>query len=140
MQAIIERGYTVLSPASFAALASSDVETLDGLRAAWNDLPADAYLRDGGRYRKRRHASYLVRVDGVEPVAQRAHWQPIEYNALHGGLERWFAPIEASVAAQPAWTAMLRGLAQVATVLRRSGAAPWYCEAHQFRIDTTDGI
>ena len=31
----------------------------------------------------------------VRLVPQRAHWQPIEYNALHGGLERWFEPIEA---------------------------------------------
>ena len=40
--------------------------------------------------------------------------------------------------AQPGWNALLRWTAAVAGALR--GAQPWYVEAHQFRIDTTDGI
>ena len=39
-------------------------------------------------------------------VPQRAHWQPIEYNALHGGIERWFEPIEA---ARPRSAGVARG-------------------------------
>ena len=38
----------------------------------------------------------------------------------------------------PAWRQLLAGLGQVASALK--GARPWYTEAHQFRIDTTDGI
>ena len=53
--------------------------------------------------------------------------------------ERWFEPIEPAVVASPAWQ---RGAARawrgLASALR--GAQPWYVEAHQFRIDTTDGI
>ena len=71
-------------------------------------------------------------------VAQRPHWQPIEYNALHGGLERWFEPISDAVLAAPAWNRMLRAFAGLASALK--GSQPWFVEAHQFRIDTTDGI
>jgi hypothetical protein len=71
-------------------------------------------------------------------MPQRAHWQPIEYNALHGGLERWFEPIDVAVLATPAWRRMLLSFAAMASQLK--GAQPWFVEAHQFRIDTSDGI
>ena len=68
----------------------------------------------------------------------RAHWQPVEYNALHGGLERWFEPMDPALVAQPVWARLLRGIAAQCSALK--GAQPWFVEAHQFRIDTTDGI
>jgi hypothetical protein len=40
--------------------------------------------------------------------------------------------------AQPAWARLLLALADVSSALK--GAQPWFVEAHQFRIDTTDGI
>jgi hypothetical protein len=131
-------GRAVLSPAGLRALLAARAAELDALRPAWDDLPADAYLRDGGRYRRRRHASYVVRGDALEPVPHRAHWQPLEYNALHGGLERWFEPIDAAVASAPIWTRLLCGIGRLCSTL--DGAQPWFVEAHQFRIDTTDGI
>ena len=74
----------------------------------------------------------------------RAHWQPVEYNALHGGMQRWFEPVLADTATQPAWHQLMAWLARVTSGLKDDGAgrstAPWYLEAHQFRIDTTDGI
>ena len=136
--AIAERGEAVLAPEGLAAWSGVALADLERLRGSWEDLPADAYLRDGGRYRRRRHASFVVEDGVVRPVAQRAHWQPLEYNALHGGLERWFAPIDAAVTSAPAWTGLLAAFASLCSSLR--GAQPWYTEAHQFRIDTTDGI
>jgi hypothetical protein len=53
-------------------------------------------------------------------------------------MQRWFEPMTPDVVAQPAWESLLRWLAQVASALR--GARDWFVEAHQFRIDTTDGI
>ena len=113
-------------------------EQLDALAPSWDDLPPDEFLRDGGRYRHRRHACYLVGDGTVEPVPRRAHWQPVEYNALHGGMQRWFEPIEAGVVAQPAWTQMLVALARLFSQLRDTPR--WHVEAHQFRIDTAGGI
>ena len=136
--ALAARGHAVLAPHEFARFAGTTLPALDALRPAWDALPLDAHLRDGGRYRRRRHASFVVDGAEIRLVAQRAHWQPLEYNALHGGLERWFEPIEAAVVAQPAWRGMLLAFAALASQLK--GDQPWYVEAHQFRIDTTDGI
>ena len=136
--AIGGQGHAVLAPAEFGRFVNAGTAELDALRPSWDDLPPDAHLRDGGRYRRRRHASFIVDGDAVRLVRQRGHWQPVEYNALHGGLERWFEPITAAVMAMPAWRAILIAFAALASRLR--GAQPWFVEAHQFRIDTTDGI
>ena len=138
MSVLREQGHAVMSPASLSELLRTPLTDLMALNPSWNDLPPDAYLRDGGRYRKRRHACFVVDGDVVLAAPHRAHWQPVEYNALHGGLQRWFEPIKAAVVAQPAWTPLLRALAAVCSQLK--GGQPWFVEAHQFRIDTIDGI
>ncbi|HET9645397.1 MAG TPA: 2OG-Fe dioxygenase family protein, partial [Burkholderiaceae bacterium] len=86
------RGYSVLDAEGFGRLAGVQRDELEALRPFWNDLPPDAYLRDGGRYRRRRHSCFVVDGGQVVQVPHRAHWQPVEYNALHGGIERWFEP------------------------------------------------
>lgn len=106
--------------------------------ALWNDLPPDCYLRDGGHYRHRRHGSCIVAGPEVHAVPHRAHWQPLQYNALHGGMERWFEPLPGTLLADPAWPRLLTGLAQAAEMLH--GPARWFCEAHLLRIDTAGGI
>ncbi len=136
--ALAVRGHALLAPDAFARFAGATLDELDALRPSWNTLPPDAHLRDGGHYRRRRHASCVVEGGSVRLVPQRAHWQPVEYNALHGGIERWFEPIDAAVLAAPAWQRMLVSFAVLAS--ERQGKQPWYVEAHQFRIDTTDGI
>lgn len=131
----------------YAALASPDFERLTGvqarefnaLEAAWNDLPADAWLRDGGKYRFRRHASLWV--EGAEVILQphRAHFQPVDYNALHGGLHRMFEPMHPATLAQKAMHETLVALARTCDHLR-GARTKWFVEAHQFRIDTGDGL
>ena len=128
----------MLGPQGLADITATELAELDRLRLSWDDLPPDAYLRDGGRYRRRRHACFVVEGDTLRPVLHRAHWQPLEYNALHGGLERWFEPMRADLLAAPAWRHLLSALGRAASELR--GARPWFVEAHQFRIDTTGGI
>jgi hypothetical protein len=132
-------GFALLSPAQAAAALQLDVAALELLRGSWELLPRDEYLRDGGRYRFRRHGCYVQRPGAaLEAVAHRPHWQPTSYNALHGGLERWFAPIEPAVAAAAAWRQLLSALGELFTELRP--VSRWYIEAHQFRIDTSGGI
>ena len=135
---LADDGHAVLAPQGLAALVDVELAALDALRPDWNDLPLDAYLRDGGRYRRRRHANFVVRGAELTHVPHRAHWQPVEYNALHGGLERWFEPMRAEVIALPVWQRLLLALSAVCSAVK--GEQPWYVEAHQFRIDTTDGI
>ncbi|MEO8153002.1 MAG: 2OG-Fe dioxygenase family protein [Rhizobacter sp.] len=131
-------GQATISAAGLCALLACEPAALQALETSWDDLPPDAYLRDGGHYRRRRHACFVVEGDIVTQAPHRAHWQPVEYNALHGGLERWFEPIAPEIVAQPVWSQMLRVLSRCCSTIK--GAQPWYVEAHQFRIDTTDGI
>ena len=132
------QGYAVLDAAGVSDLVRVPLPQLQAWSALWSDLPPDAYLKDGGRYRRRRHASFIVDGARVTAVPHRAHWQPVSYNALHGGMERWFEPVQPALAGDPAWARLMAGLGRVASALK--GAQPWYGEAHQFRIDTTDGI
>ena len=137
-----QTGYAVLSPADVAAWSGCRLVDLQALAADWAALPPDDFLKDGGRYRRRRHACFEVVQGDVVQVPHRAHWQPLEYNALHGGMERWFAPMSPVTVAQPVWTQLLAALAGLSDAVFAGAEAPvrWFVEAHQFRIDTTDGI
>ena len=140
-QQLAAAGWAVLDAAALRAVAGSTGRAPPAwstLAQHWNDLPPDRYLRDGGRYRRRRHGSCVIDGGRCEPVAQRAHWQPVEYNALHGGIERWFEPLPLGLVADASWGTLLRTGATIADMLR--GPSRWHVEAHMFRIDTTDGI
>ncbi|HEY0767079.1 MAG TPA: 2OG-Fe dioxygenase family protein [Steroidobacteraceae bacterium] len=137
---LTDAGYALVPAAAACATLQLDLAGLDALRESWERLPRDAYLRDGGNYRWRRHSCFVqTPVAGLlEAVPHRPHWQPTSYNALHGGLTRWFEPVEAAVATAPAWRELLRSIGELFACLH---AAPrWFIEAHQFRIDTLSGI
>src|SRR4051812_41272852 len=104
------QGYAVLGADSVRQLANCGANELQALRPSWHDLPPDAYLKDGGHYRRRRHSCFVVNGNEVTLSPHRAHWQPLEYNALHGGMQRWFEPIEAHVVQSPAWLGLLRSV------------------------------
>ncbi|MDP3228760.1 MAG: 2OG-Fe dioxygenase family protein [Acidovorax sp.] len=142
-----QAGYAVLSPDGVAQWTGCDLTELMALNGDWVSLPPDDFLKDGGRYRRRRHACFVVQGSQVQQVPHRAHWQPVEYNALHGGMERWFAPMEPTTTAKPVWQQLMVALAGVSHSALPAGDAAaadaqltWFVEAHQFRIDTTDGI
>lgn len=137
-ETIKKQGFAVLSPQSVAQLSGASLDALDSLEQTWTNLAPDEYLKDGGRYRYRRHSSYIIHGEQISTVAHRAHWQPLSYNALHGGMHRWFEPVETQVSQSSAWQALLRFLGRVASELH--GEQTWFAEAHQFRIDTADGI
>ena len=69
--AMRDRGYAVLAPHDVARLAGCTVDELMALRARWNELEPDRYLKDGGHYRKRRHSSFIV--EGEHGIAAIAH-------------------------------------------------------------------
>ncbi len=135
---LAQQGYALMDARSVQQWLGLEPQALAALQPSWDDLPSDRYLKDGGRYRKRRHSCFVVDGGSVQQVPHRAHWQPVEYNALHGGMQRWFEPMDPAVAASAAFQRLLVQTAAVTSVLK--GAQTWYVEAHQFRIDTTDGI
>ena len=135
---LAQQGYAALSPQGVCELVGCTAAALDALRPGWSDLPSDRYLKDGGKYRRRRHSCFVVDGEHVQLVPHRAHWQPLEYNALHGGMQRWFEAMRAEVVQQAVWAQLLRWMGGLCSALR--ARQPWFVEAHQFRIDTTEGI
>ncbi len=135
-------GWAVVDAPTLATLCELPPTAFTAWLPHWPELPPDPHLRDGGRYRKRRHGCFRVSASGMAAVAHRPHWQPVEYNALHGGFERWFDPLPPALVADRAWARLLQGLARVADQLRGPDGAgsEWFVEAHPFRIDTEGGI
>ncbi len=134
------QGWALMPPSELMPWLGATESDLNRVHDSWSRLPPDNHLKDGGRYRKRRHSCFTLDVDGqaLTQVEHRAHWQPVEYNALHGGIERWFEPVEPSVCRHPAWQALLT---QLGVSLAQNLSTPtWYIEAHQFRVDTEGGI
>jgi hypothetical protein len=143
-QSLSQDGLSLLAPAALLdTLALTGPEwaaSWQQLSASWDHLPPDAHLKDGGHYRQRRHACFVqdLAANTLTQTPHRAHWQPTDYNALHGGFERWFHPVEPDVAQAVAWQQLLARLGHLFARVRP--AARWYIEAHQFRIDTANGV
>jgi hypothetical protein len=105
--------------------------------ASWNDLGADTYMADGGRYRKRRHAVFAVSADGVLRQPSQPHYQSRDYNTLNGGIERWFEPVADPIGSGEAMTTILTFCRTLFGMV--SPARVWHVEVHQFRIEARRG-
>jgi hypothetical protein len=107
--------------------------------ASWDDLGLDTYMADGGRYRKRRHAAFgAVAAEPLRRKPHQPHYQSRDYNALNGGIARWFAPVLPEIAAGPSMTTILE---TCRTVFERLAATrEWHIEVHQFRIEARSGV
>lgn len=138
-----QSGFALLRGTDVAHWCAASMEDLQDLAGTWDGLPADAYLLDGGRYRSRRHTCFEVLNEKARAVQHRAHWQPLEYNALHGGIERWFEPMTPSALANPALGQLLQAMGTLCEQVfpdPERARDSWFVEAHQFRIDTAGGI
>ncbi len=104
---------------------------------SWDDLGPDTYMADGGRYRKRRHAVFSVRAEGIVRRAAQPHYQSRDYNTLNGGIERWFEPVAESIGSGPVLTTVLTFCRDLFD--RVTPADAWHVEVHQFRIEARTG-
>jgi hypothetical protein len=107
----------------------------DAFAASWNRLELDTYMADGGRYRRRRHATFAAPAAGpIVRKPHRAHYQSLDYNPLHGGIERWFEPVEEALGAGPSLTTIL-SFCRGSFGALAPAVAEWHVEVHQFRIE-----
>jgi hypothetical protein len=121
-----------------ASLSARALDQLETFTASWNDLRVDEYMADRGRYRKRRHAVFEVAQDGrVSRLADQPHFQSLNYNAVNGGIARYFAPIDHQITESALFQELLGGFAKLVYPLA-SDVPKWFAEAHQFRIEPND--
>jgi len=127
----------VHAPAMAKALEQAGLSGWDSFARTWDDLGLDTYMADGGRYRKRRHAAFAVGAAGAVRKPDQPHYQSRDYNALNGGIARWFDPITPAAADSAAFQAILRTCHDLFDGL--TPAPAWHVEAHQFRIEARPG-
>lgn len=106
---------------------------------SWNRLEQDQYMADGGRYRKRRHATYAISGAGqrAQLMPYQPHYQTVDYNPLNGGVARYFAPILDDLHQSVTLAALLEFGSAVFRQI--TGNHQWHIELHQFRIEARDG-
>jgi hypothetical protein len=106
---------------------------------SWNLLEQDQYMADGGRYRKRRHATYAIDSAGQRArlMPYQPHYQTVDYNPLNGGVARYFAPILDDLHQSLSLAALLEFGNSVFSQI--TGNCQWHVELHQFRIEARDG-
>ncbi|MBZ5556553.1 MAG: 2OG-Fe dioxygenase family protein [Acidobacteriia bacterium] len=135
-RSLAERGFVFVRAADMRAEleAAGPLTDWPAFAASWNDLEIDRYLAEGQRSRSRRFAVYSAGADGaVARQPHQPHYQHREYNALFGGIERWFAPIAPAVGEGATMTTVVRYCARAFGALAPA-IARWRVEAHQFRI------
>jgi len=119
------------------ALTARALADWHGFAASWDDLGLDVYMADGGRYRRRRHAVFHRDAEGLRRQPHQPHYQSRDYNALNGGIARWFEPVKDEIATHPAMRATL-DLAYES--FNQATPHPlWEIELHQFRITAAAG-
>ena len=135
-QRLVDDGFAFVEAAALRArLPAGAIEAFDDFAQSWNELGDDRYMADGGRYRRRRHAAYSVGPAGIVRKAHQPHYQSRDYNALNGGIERWFEPVAPAVGASPVMRGAIDLADRIFTPLSGRGGAEWHVEVHQFRIE-----
>ena len=127
-------GYARLPAAAMRdRLAIADRDWAD-FAASWNDLGPDRFMADGGRYRRRRHATFALRAGVFTRRPHQPHWQSRDYNPLNGDVQRWFDPVAPATIANPVAQAIL---AFCADSFDPAKSGDWHVELHQFRIEAS---
>ena len=78
----------VHAPEMHALLETAGLRDWGSFADSWNDLGVDAYMADGGRYRRRRFAAFRASPSGIMRKPHQPHYQSRDYNrrnkpALH---------------------------------------------------------
>ncbi len=139
---LAQQGYAHVAADDFAArLTQAGLADWAGFAESWNDLGMDTYMADGGRYRRRRHAAFSIDAGGIKRKPHQPHYQSRDYNALNGGLARWFEPVKPAVAEHPAMQAILQTCFAIFNAATPAATRPaaWHVETHQFRIEAQPG-
>jgi hypothetical protein len=131
----------VRAPEMRDVLEPAGLRDWQGFAHSWDDLGVDAYMADGGRYRRRRFACFRATAEGIVRKPHQPHYQSRDYNPLNGGLERWFEPVTDSAASHPALRAILATCHRLFERLTPPPVRPpvWHVEIHQFRIEARPG-
>jgi len=132
-EALQQSGFVFAQAAEMRGTLGDGLQDWDAFARSWDDLGVDTYMADGGRYRKRRHAAFRADPAGITRKPHQPHYQSRDYNALNGGIARWFEPVADSTAASSSFRSILAFCNALFSQLTPVPA--WHVEVHQFRIE-----
>jgi hypothetical protein len=129
------------APAMRDILVDAGLRDWDTFADSWNDLGVDTYMADGGRYRRRRHAALSINAERIKRKPHQPHYQSRDYNALNGGVARWFEPVRDDIVHHPAMQAILNTSFALFDACTDPATRPdsWHVELHQFRVEAQPG-
>jgi hypothetical protein len=99
--------------------------------AAWDHLPKDPYLLDGGKYRYRRYSVFHYQHKQLSVLAIEPHFQARSYNTIHGGIDRHLATWKNASIHNPVLQKIIAWVTQKISTINSQA---WRIQAHQFRI------
>ncbi|ATI12334.1 2OG-Fe dioxygenase family protein [Acetobacter pomorum] len=137
---LAQEGFAFLQAASMhPILQGFGLADWDQFAASWNDLGCDRYMADGGRYRRRRYATFSLSDQEILRKPHQPHYQSRDYNTLNGGIERWFQPVLPEIGKNPALLSILKLMHRLAVDMTPAKQRPpaWHAEIHQFRIEAS---
>ncbi|MFB6531628.1 MULTISPECIES: 2OG-Fe dioxygenase family protein [unclassified Streptomyces] len=138
-ESLSSRSYDLISGEKVKQLllqrSETAVDDLEAFRDSWSRMPLDSYMADGGRYRRRRHATLSAprASNDYRVEAHQPHYQGLDYNTLNGGVARHYEPFEDQILRGRTMDSLLTlGCDVFGRLAPYSG---WHIEAHQFRIE-----
>jgi len=131
---LARRGYARLPGGEMLARLNASPSDWAAFADSWNDLGPDLFMADGGRYRRRRHATFGWADGHFTRKAHQPHFQSRDYNSLNGDVQRWFDPVEQAVADHAIMRSILTFCADSFAL-----STPQHVELHQFRIEACPG-
>ncbi len=101
---------------------------------SWHDLHLDSFMGDNGKYRTRRYStlSYDEQVGNWVKEADQPHYQGRDYNALNGGIPRYFSPVAESILYGNTMSNIIKFGCDLFSAIEKN--KKWHIEVHQFRI------
>ncbi|MFI7116254.1 2OG-Fe dioxygenase family protein [Amycolatopsis sp. NPDC049868] len=106
------------------------------LAAEWENLGADNYLKNGGRFRERRYGRfcYIPAEHSIRLLAHRPYFQSEMANSYAGGIQRVVDPVTETSVKNPLMNALIEfNYAQFPAKDEHADDA-WEVACHQFRI------
>jgi hypothetical protein len=143
MQSLGTEGFAQVEAGTMRAMTeAAGLRDWQGFAASWDDLGLDRFMADGGRYRRRRFAAFTVGGGTIRRKPHQPHYQSRDYNALNGGIARWFDPVTEAIGGHPTTTAILSVCDTLFTGLTPPELRPerWHVEMHQFRIEASPEV
>ncbi len=136
---IINQGYTFIDSNTFQKIQEEynffNICEQDAAEfiASWNELDMDQYMSDQGKYRTRKHATFVIHNPDRIILKNNyiPHFQTVDYNPLNGGIARYFTEIDKKTIENPIFKNLLQFAYFTFSEIKSEN---WFIEVHQFRI------